>query len=444
LKARAPPRYEGGLLMTRTERRYYVLTGGYNLAQFFIWPIYPLFLLGRGLDLFQINAVLATYGITIFLFDVPTGAIADVAGRRVSFVLGCVIRTGAYALYTLARGFQDCLVAEFLDAIGTTFVTGALDAWVVDGARAEGDERPMDRVFARGAVIARALVIAGGLAAGYLAEVSMLLPWLVAASLFAATAVAGSVLMRDRGAGPVRRGESITRTALSGIAIVRGSPVLLLLCGLSLASAFAAFPLSMLWAPRLTQLGAEHVRVMGWVVAFMSLASVVGSAALPRLLRSARREVVLCAAALWRAANVALLAAAPVLGPALGGLVLQEIGFGLSDPINTAWTNEHVAAAQRATVLSVRSMFVTLGASAGLITIGLIARGFGIPVALGVSAVLFALVAPGFVVLGRVARREQTAAVPLEAVAKVGGSHPSRDGSGAGSYPGHSVIGSRG
>jgi hypothetical protein len=87
-----------------------------------------------------------------------------------------------------------------------------------------------------------------------------------------------------------------------------------------------------------------------------------------------------------------------------------------------AWANEHVTAAQRATVLSVRSMFVTLGASAGLIVIGLVARGFGIPVALGVSAALFVLVAPGFVVLGRVARREEDAVVPVDGQAALDGS----------------------
>ena len=47
--------------MTRTERTYYVVFGGYTLSQFFIAPVYPLFLLSRGLDLFQMNAVLAMY-----------------------------------------------------------------------------------------------------------------------------------------------------------------------------------------------------------------------------------------------------------------------------------------------------------------------------------------------------------------------------------------------
>jgi MFS family permease len=393
--------------MTRSERSYYVLSGSYNLAQFFIAPIYPLFLLSRGLDLFQINAVLATYGITVVLFEVPTGALADVAGRRLSFVLGCAIRTGAYLLYTRTRSFQDCIGAEFLDAIGTTFVSGALDAWAVDGMWAEGEIRPMDGVFSRAAVIGRALMIAGGLAGGYLAEVALALPWFVAAALFAASGLAGAALMREaRGPrAPATARASLGRTVADALAIVRTSPVLLLLFGLALVSAFAAFPIHMLWQPRIVPLAGDRLRVMGWIVALLNVTSLMGSALLPRLLRRFRREAILCGALVWRAAMVAMLAAGSTLRPVLAGLLLQEVAFGLSDPVTAAWTNEHVAAAQRATVLSVRSTVVLLGASLGLVTIGLVARRFGMQAAFGVSAALFALAAPGILVLGRVADR---------------------------------------
>src|SRR5262245_3436857 len=212
-----------GSAMTRSERSYYLLSGSYNLAQFFIAPIYPLFLLSRGLDLFQLNPVLATYGITVVLFEVPTGAVADVAGRRLSFVLGCAIRTAAYLLYTRVQHFSDCVVAEFLDAIGTTFVSGALDAWAVDAVRAGGDTRPMDGMFARAAVISRSLMIAGGLAGGYLAEMTLILPWVVAASLFAASGLAGCVLMREPPAVGARSPRaSFRRTVVDGLSIVRG------------------------------------------------------------------------------------------------------------------------------------------------------------------------------------------------------------------------------
>src|SRR5437773_12508153 len=148
--------------MTRTERTYYVVFGGYTLAQFFIAPVYPLFLLSRGLDLFRMNAILATYLITVFVFEVPTGAIADRFGRKRAFLAACMVRMTAYALYAFERDFADCLVAEFIDAVGTTLASGAREAWAVDGVRAEGDARPTDRLFARGQVVARAFMIVGG------------------------------------------------------------------------------------------------------------------------------------------------------------------------------------------------------------------------------------------------------------------------------------------
>lgn len=392
----------------KTTRTYYLLTGGYNLAQYFIWAIYPLFLTSRGLDVFQINAVLATYGITVVLFEVPTGAIADVFGRRLAFVLGCAVRSAAYALYTLAHDFRTCVMAEFVDAIGTTLVSGALDAWMVDTTRAAGETRPLDAVFARAAVVGRALMIAGGVAAGYLADVSLVLPWFVAATAFAATGSAGALLMRgDRAA--AARPASVRHTALAGLGIVRRSPVLLVLCAVSLATAFGSVPIHMIWPGRLRDLGAEQFHLIGWVVAFLNVASLAGSAAVPRLLRRARRETVLAAAACWRAAVLAGLARATGLGPAIAGVLLQEVAFGLTDPVHVAWANEHVAAGERATVLSVRSTFVMLGASAGLLSIGLVARAGGVPMAFACSAAVFALTVPGIVLLGRTARRTAAA-----------------------------------
>jgi hypothetical protein len=98
----------------------------------------------------------------------------------------------------------------------------------------------------------------------------------------------------------------------------------------------------------------------------------------------------------------------------LGALLLQEVSLGLSDPVLTAWTNEHVAAEYRATVLSVRSTFFTLGGAAGLIAIGLVARRLGIATAWTVSAGVVALMVPAYLALGRVARRAAILDVPTE------------------------------
>src|SRR5206468_10688908 len=161
---------KGDSPMTRTERIFYLLFGGYSLAQFFLAPVYPLFLLSRGLDLLEINLILAIYLITIFVFEVPTGALADTAGRRFSFVLGCATRTAAFVLYSRARGFADCATFEFVDAIGTTLVSGALEAWAVDGVQAEGAGRRMEGLFSRAAIMRRTLLLVGGVGCGSLAD----------------------------------------------------------------------------------------------------------------------------------------------------------------------------------------------------------------------------------------------------------------------------------
>lgn len=393
--------------MTRSERTYYVVAGSYAFASFFIAPIYPLFLLSRGLDLFEINCVLAVYLISVFLFEVPTGAVADLFGRKISFLLSCAVRLGAYTLYTRSTGFIDCVVAEFIDAIGTTLASGALEAWVVDERRAEGDERPTDAMFARAQVISRTLMVVGGVAAGYLAAWGgMVVPWLVAAAGFGLTGVLGAAYMRESHVPPGLRGSrAIASTMFDGVRAVRGTPVLLVICLISLAVSFGAMPMYMLWQPRLEAFAGADTRLTGWIWAVLCVAALIGSALVPALLRRFERHTILCAATIWRAVLLAFAAGATTLQPAVLGLLLQEISFGVTDPVLAAWTNEHVRAEQRATVLSVRSIFWTLGGAVGLMVVGFVARRYGIPTGWYVSAAAIALAAPGYLALGRVARR---------------------------------------
>src|SRR5207247_4759188 len=244
---------KGGSPMTRTERIFYLLFGGYSLAQFFLAPVYPLFLLSRGLVLLQINLILAIYLITVFVFEVPTGALADTAGRRFSFVLRCATRTAAFLLYSRTRSFGDCAVAEFIDAVGTTLVSGALEAWAVDGVQAEGDGNRMEGLFSRAAVIGRTFLMVGAVGCSYLAARDLRYPWIAAAAMFAATGAAGAALMHEtrRAARAGRARRSVAGTVQAGLASVPRSPALLLPSPLSPAPASRAAAIPSSFPPRL-------------------------------------------------------------------------------------------------------------------------------------------------------------------------------------------------
>jgi MFS family permease len=370
--------------MTSTERVYYVVNSLYHSSWSFLGPLYALFLLSRGLDLLEINLVFATYLIAAFLFEVPTGAVADVCGRKVSFLLSCAVRSVAFLLYAFAEGLWGFLFAEFVDAVGTTLATGALDAWAVDGIRAQGDRRPPDRIFARAQMLARTCMIVSGVSAGYIAEYGLGIPWFIGAGGFAVTGIVGFGLRtddREDGSGGARRQPRAR-------------------------SAFASMPALHYWQPRLQGLAGESVWLMGWIFALINVAAVIGSGVATRL-SSRRRGRVLALAAGSR--GVALAAAALVTSflPALGGFLFFEFGFAMSEPLFLAWTNEQAASERRATVLSWRAMSFTLGGGIGLVCLGFVARGSGIPAAWLLSAAVLALTAPGFLLLGRIARQQK-------------------------------------
>jgi len=388
--------------MTRTERTYYLVFGLYSQWGWFMAPLYPLFLLSRGLDLFQMNCVLAVYLITVFLFEVPTGAVADRFGRKFSFLCSCAVRAVAFGLYAFADDFTDCVVAELIDAIGTTLATGALDAWAIDGMRAEGNTRSHDRFFARAQMLSRVMMVAGGIVAGYIADVDFALPWMVASAGFVVTGVVAAVLMREQPAAPPKDGEerlTYLQTIRAGWRTVRASPELMLLCLVTAVIVFAAVPAHMLWQVRLRDLTGEGIWLMGWVWALVNVVAVVGSSLLPRLLASWSREQVLFVSVIWRAGSLTLAALAVGFWPVLFGILLQEAGFGLSEPVFLAWVNERCGGEQRATVISVRSMFGTLGGGIGLLCLGLVARSYGVTAVWLTSAAIFVLVAPLFLAL---------------------------------------------
>ncbi len=395
--------------MTRTERTYYVLEGSFQTWGWFMVPVYPIFLLSKGLDLFQMNVVLATYFMATTVFEVPTGAIADVYGRRVSFVLACFVRSLAFLLYTHADGFTDCLIAEVIDGLGFTLASGALEAWAVDGIRAEGDHRPTDRLFARVEMIIRGVMIVGGIVGGVLADVNLLLPWYLATVGFALTGLYALVAMHEPGRAKRPRAGNVFRPLVSqmreGLRAARGSRVVGILCLLSALGAAALLPVNLTWPPRLEQLTQQGYWILGLATALFNAAAFCGASLTTRLLRHAGREYLLFGTTLVRAIALGAAALATHFSPVLFGLLIGELMGGAARPPYQAWLNEHIESSQRATVLSVAAMAFTIGASVGLIGLGLLARSAGFPSAWLVAAMLLLIVAPGYLVLGRVTRK---------------------------------------
>lgn len=120
----------------RVRRTYLLLTLLSTLAASLIWGINTLFLLDAGLTNTQAFAANAFFTVGQVLFEVPTGVVADVKGRRVSFLLGAITLLVSTLLYLLMwqirAPFWGWAVSSAVIGLGFTFFSGAVEAWLVD------------------------------------------------------------------------------------------------------------------------------------------------------------------------------------------------------------------------------------------------------------------------------------------------------------------------
>ncbi|MDQ3781647.1 MAG: MFS transporter, partial [Actinomycetota bacterium] len=118
------------------QRTYLVLTLLTTLAASLIWGINTLFLLDAGLSNTQAFTANAFYTAGQVLFEVPTGIVADTRGRRMSFLLGALTLLVSTLLYLLMWQLEASLlgwaISSVVIGLGFTFLSGAMEAWLVD------------------------------------------------------------------------------------------------------------------------------------------------------------------------------------------------------------------------------------------------------------------------------------------------------------------------
>ena len=151
----------------------------------------PFFTVWGGITFSQIMILQAVFTTSMFLFEIPTGVIADRFGRKTSLILSSVVTTAAVLVYSSYPSFWVFVCGEILWAVGVALASGADTALVYDSLIQTGDETGSKSILNRVESIGLfAMVIAaplGSLTAKYIG-----LDWalrLSAISIFLSAAV---------------------------------------------------------------------------------------------------------------------------------------------------------------------------------------------------------------------------------------------------------------
>ena len=363
------------------------------------WTVAPIFFV-RELGLSPLELVLAGTALELayFVMEIPTGIVADLYGRRLSTIVGVLGLGLGFVVTGLADGVGLVLAAAAFMGFTWTFKSGAEDAWITDEV---GVDRA-GRSFHAGAQAARIGGLLGIAGAVGLALVDLRLPIVMGGVVMVALAGGLALVMPETGFASARVENvsalaSMRGTARQGSALIRRSPLLLMIVGIGFFLGMSDEGFDRLWeAHFLVDVGVPGFAGLDQVVWFGVLAAGATLLAIlvarPLSTRLAAQGPAGMARTLLvfdalRVVGLLAFAFAGSFALALAAFWGARLTRSLAGPVHSTWLNANVEdSSVRATVLSMTNVFESAGEWGGGPALGGVGNAFGIRAALAGSA----------------------------------------------------------
>lgn len=317
-------------------------------------------LAARGFSLVEIGLAESCFHVASLIFEIPSGVISDVFGRKKSMVMSQVMFVLSALCMALSRGMAGVCLALVLDAWGYNFASGAREALAYDSLKSAGQEEKYMDFSARELSIYRI----GNAAAILCAGLALLIGYRAAYLLDALFALAGLALawgLQESENGECAPQGSVPARILGCFRdslrfLVHSASSLRLMLASSLVGAAATLTAFFLQA-RLTRAGVSGA-ALGPALFAISMGGAVGARLAVRISHwSYRRMFALSAAG--AAFGVACGAGMNALWMCAGGFIASLSGD-LLEVRTDAALNERFPSSQRSTLLSVASLVFSL------------------------------------------------------------------------------------
>ncbi|PTX55099.1 DHA3 family tetracycline resistance protein-like MFS transporter [Melghirimyces profundicolus] len=326
-----------------------------------------------GLDAVQLLWIGFALEVSCFLFEIPTGVVADLYSRKRSMAIGLLLTGCGFLLEGSVPLFGAVLGAQVLWGVGYTFLSGADQAWIADERGGDG----MEGLYLRGAQVAQFLTLAGMAAGTGLASYDLSFPLQVSGVMYFALALFVWLGFPENRFTPSDSREENTWRAMwgtffLGVKAVRASTVLVVILGISLFSGLYSEGFDRLYTLHLL----ENFRFPGfidipdvvWIGGINAVAMVLNIIAVEwiqrRFQKTGRLEkvAVLLVINSLMTGSIFAFAVTGEFWMALAAYWITYILRGTNQPIYNAWIHEQIRESHlRATILSTQGQIHALG-----------------------------------------------------------------------------------
>lgn len=350
-----------------------------------------------GLTPVQLILVGTTLEISAFLFEVPTGIVADVYSRRLSIIIGYVLMGVGFLVEGFFPSFLPILLAQVIWGLGYTFTSGATQAWITD----EVGEDDANKLFLRATQVGLFAALIGMGLSTLVGANNVALPLQVGGIGVMLIGVTLIVVMPETGFHPTPREDRNTwqhmwHTFKQGTDAVHSKPRLMSVIGVGLFYGIYSEGFDRLWVKHLLDTFELPVVFGNNQVAFFAVLRIAATILTIFAVRFVEKRVDTGSPlAIGRAMLIVTgLISVSLIGFALSPLLLLSLGLYLSiavlrdiaGPLQTAWVNKNLDSQVRATI---HSMFGQVDA------IGQVMGGPIVAVIAAVSSAVTSLVTSG-------------------------------------------------
>ena len=399
----------GFLTLKQLKRRYFTITSLFWFATVLPAATLVLFTQARGLDLLQIGFIFGTYSLTVVLLEIPTGGLADTVGRKRVTLMAIGITLISQLVLACAFSLWQFFVFALLAGTGRALISGAPEAWFIDGLKTLDADIDIQPPLAQAEVFATLSLAVATLSGSFLPDLfshlpptetaliaPLTIPIFASALCFTLLGIVVYVLMLEPRTQPDSNEPSglsaLPKLLKEAVAMSTGSKIIPLLLLAALSSGFVLSGLETFWQPFFKNLLGDtegRTYLFGFIFsgsfALISVGSLV-SIPLSKLLRkryalvAALAEAAQASFLILLALQTNILAAAPLFW-----LVYFSRGV-MNSPSSTLINNE-IPSDKRSSILSIRSLALSLGGVLGSVVLGFVADRFSLSFAWIVAGV---------------------------------------------------------
>lgn len=368
---------------------------GFNVT-FGINMVYQIVMVG--LNPLQLVLIGTTLEVAAFVFEIPTGILADVYSRRLSVIIGYFI-IGIGFLVEAIPTFATVLLAQLIWGFGYTFISGASEAWIVDEI---GNDRA-NQAFVQAE---RLSIIAGFIALWCsvgLGFFQLNLPHILGGSTLIMLGFILIIIMPEDGFQLVPASERETwkdlfKTLSNGVKLIRTRRILLWIVATSLLVGLFSEGWDRLQTVHLlTNFGLPDAMtsfstliIFGIIGSIGSLLAFAGTTWLQRQNLTTHDDLSkgLMGSYAVMVISILVFAWSDNLLIALFAFWMMGTARSISDPLFMGWINNHIDSSVRATVLSVSSQANAIGQIVGGAPVGTIGVLSGVRIAITISGLI--------------------------------------------------------